>query len=198
MSDYRDIFRKPETKNWFKAAIGMKITRDCLLDIVKEATQAFYHAIRKEINRKHGILENSVCSQCHTPNVLPCETNNKCCTYRKCVFHKIHKPLNCPSNNLCNSICKEIVSHHRFRNCSNSHSFQGPTWVYTEASKWCVQSWQIARCYLSNDGYKDVNQAEDADFNGIVNVIYNCEFFQRYFKDDLTQKENICTKVIQV
>ncbi|KAH3723630.1 hypothetical protein DPMN_049424 [Dreissena polymorpha] len=50
MSDYRDIFRKPETLNWFKAAMGMNITRDCLLDIVKEATHELYRSIRKKIN----------------------------------------------------------------------------------------------------------------------------------------------------
>ncbi|KAH3723542.1 uncharacterized protein LOC127853471 [Dreissena polymorpha] len=198
MSDYRDVFRKPETQNWFKAAMGMNITRDCLLHIVKEAIHEFYHTIRKEINRKHGILENAVCSQCHTPNVLPCDTDNKCCKYRKCAFHAIYKPQNCPSNNLCNDICTEIVENHRFRNRSKPKSFQGPTWVNTDACKWCVHSWQIAKCYLSKDGYKDVNQAEDTDFNGIVNVIYNCEFFQRYFAEDLTITENVCTKARDV
>ncbi|XP_052244487.1 uncharacterized protein LOC127853755 [Dreissena polymorpha] len=198
MSDYRDIFRRPETQNWFKAAMGMNITRECLLDIVKEAMHEFYHTIRKEIKRKHGIPEIAVCSQCHTANVLPCDTDNKCCKYRKCEFHAIYKPQNCPGNNLCNNICKEIVENHRFRNRSKPKSVQGPTWVNTDACKWCVHSWQIAKCYLSKDGYKDANKAEDTDFNGIVNVIYNCEFFQRYFTDDLSQTENVCTKARDV
>ncbi|XP_052242846.1 uncharacterized protein LOC127852873 isoform X3 [Dreissena polymorpha] len=199
MSDYIDIIRKPETQNWFKAAMGMNITRDCLLDIVKEITHELYHTIRKEINRKHGIPEINVCSQCHTPNVLTCDTDNKCCHYKngRCAFHDIYKPRNC-SANLCNEICKEIVCRHRFRNRSKPKSFQGPTWVNTDASKWCAEPWQIAKCYLSKDGYKDVNKEEEADFNGIVNIMYNCEFFQMYFKDDLTQKENVCIKARDV
>ncbi|KAH3724787.1 hypothetical protein DPMN_050612 [Dreissena polymorpha] len=114
MSDYRDIFRKPETHNWFMAGHGFEHIRNFLLDIIKEATHEFYHSIRTEINRKQGFPENVVCSQCHTPNVLPCDADNKCCKYTKCSFHDIHKPHNCPSNNLCNEICKEIVDHHRF------------------------------------------------------------------------------------
>ncbi|KAH3737365.1 hypothetical protein DPMN_043948 [Dreissena polymorpha] len=51
---------------------------------------------------------------------------------------------------------------------------------------------------LSKDGYKDVNKVEDADFNGIVNVLINCELFKMFFKDDLTQKENVCTKARDV
>ncbi|KAH3813655.1 hypothetical protein DPMN_142120 [Dreissena polymorpha] len=51
---------------------------------------------------------------------------------------------------------------------------------------------------MSKDGYQDVNQAEGTDFNGIFNVIYNCEYFQTYFKDDLTQLENVCTKARDV
>ncbi|XP_052241974.1 uncharacterized protein LOC127852175 isoform X4 [Dreissena polymorpha] len=199
MSDYIDIIRKPETQNWFKAAMGMNITRDCLLDIVKEITHELYNTIRKEINRKHGVPEIDVCSQCYTPNVLTCDTDNKCCHYKngRCAFHDIYKPRNC-SANLCNEICKEIVCRHRFRNRSKPKSFQGPTWVNTDASKWCAEPWQIAKCYLSKDGYKDVNKEEEADFNGIVNIMYNCEFFQMYFKDDLTQKENVCIKAKHV
>ncbi|KAH3708037.1 uncharacterized protein LOC127858425 isoform X2 [Dreissena polymorpha] len=197
MSDYKDIIRNPEILNWFKAAMGMNITRDCLLDIVKEISSACYDYIRREIKQQHGVLESDVCNQCHTPNVLPCDPTNICCkTYRgKCAFHEIHKPRNCP-NNLCDEICKHIllVKQHRFRSQQNPHSFKGPTWINTDASKWCSEPWQISKCFISKDGYKDANQAESTDFNGIVNVMYNCEYFQTYFKDDLTQQENVCTK----
>ncbi|XP_052217675.1 uncharacterized protein LOC127835339 isoform X2 [Dreissena polymorpha] len=116
----------------------------------------------------------------------------------KCEFHVIHKPQNCPKNNLCNAICKQLVKQHRFRSQQNPHSCKGPTWINTDASKWCSEPWQISKCFMSKDGYQDVNQAEGTDFNGIVNVIYNCEYFQTYFKDDLTQLENVCTKARDV
>jgi hypothetical protein len=195
MSDYKDMIRKPETLNWFKAAMGMNITRDCLLDIVKEITLGCYEHIRCEIKQQKGVLESVVCNQCNTPNVLPCDTDNKCCNYRNCTFHGINKPRYCP-NNLCNAMCEQIVKQHRFRNQQKPRSFQGPTWISTDATKWCTEHWQIAKCFLSKDGYKDVNQADDTDFNGLVNIIYNCEYFQTYFKDDLKQKENVCTKVL--
>ncbi|XP_052251310.1 uncharacterized protein LOC127858315 isoform X8 [Dreissena polymorpha] len=200
MSDYKDIIRNPETLNWFKAALGMNITRDCLLDIVKEISQACYDNIRREIKQRHGVLESDICNQCHTSNVLPCGSTNMCCKRKrgKCEFHDIHKPRNCLNNNLCNEICKQIVIQHRFRSQQNPNSFKGPTWINTDASKWCSEPWQISKCFISKDGYKDANQAENTDFNGIVNVIYNCEYFQTYFKDDLTQQENVCTKARDV
>ncbi|XP_052251519.1 uncharacterized protein LOC127858418 isoform X2 [Dreissena polymorpha] len=199
MSDYKDIIRNPETLYWFKAAMGVKISRDCLLEIVKEISRECYDNIRREIKQYHGVLESDVCNQCHTPNVLPCDPTNICCKrYRgKCAFHEIYKQRNCP-NNLCDEICKQIVKQHRFRSQQNPHSFKGPTWINTDASKWCSEPWQISKCFISKDGYKDANQAESTDFNGIVNVMYNCEYFQTYFKDDLTQQENVCTKARDV
>ncbi|KAH3707743.1 hypothetical protein DPMN_067155 [Dreissena polymorpha] len=141
MSDYKDIIRNPETLNWFKAALGMNITRDCLLDIVKEISQACYDNIRREIKQRYGVLESDICNQCHTPNVLPCDPTNICCKRKrgKCEFHDIHKPRNCLNNNLCNEICKQIVIQHRFRSQQNPNSFKGPTWINTDASKWCSE-----------------------------------------------------------
>ncbi|KAH3813596.1 hypothetical protein DPMN_142119 [Dreissena polymorpha] len=79
MSDYKEIIRNPETLNWFKAAMGMNITRDCLLDIVREISQVCYDSIRREIKQQHGVIESVVCNQCHTPNVVPCDPTNICC-----------------------------------------------------------------------------------------------------------------------
>ncbi|XP_052234887.1 uncharacterized protein LOC127847196 isoform X2 [Dreissena polymorpha] len=199
MSDYKEIIRQPETMNWFKAAMGIKITRDCLLEFVKEINQACYDDIRKEIKHQHGVPESIVCNQCVTPNVLPCDPANICCRRKrgKCAFHEIHMPRNCP-NKLCNEICKQIVIQHRFRWKQNSLSFQGPTWINTDASKWCSEPWHIFKCFVSKDGYKDANQAECTDFNGIMNIIYNCEYFKTYLQDDLTKQENVCTKARDV
>ncbi|XP_052237708.1 nucleolar protein 58-like [Dreissena polymorpha] len=92
MSDYKDIIRKPETLNWFKAAMGMNITRHCLLDIVKDATQELYDTIRKEINRKYGILEHVVCSQCHTSNDDLTQKENVCTKARDVGREVRHAP----------------------------------------------------------------------------------------------------------
>ncbi|KAH3724064.1 hypothetical protein DPMN_049866 [Dreissena polymorpha] len=107
MSDYKDIIRNPKTLNWFKAAMGMNITRCGLLDIVKEISQAFYDNIRTEIELQHGVAKSVVCNRCQTPNVLPCDHSNKTCNKqcRKCAFHDVHMPLNCRNYNLCNNIC---------------------------------------------------------------------------------------------
>ncbi|XP_052269146.1 uncharacterized protein LOC127870744 isoform X2 [Dreissena polymorpha] len=189
MADYKDIIRKPETVNWFKAAMGLNITSDCLLVIVKGIAQIYYDNIRQEIKQQNGIPENVVCNQCNTPNVVLCDPQNKCCNRGRCTFHEIHKPRNCPINNLCHEIRQQIAKQHRFCN---------PTWINTDASKWCTDPWHIAKCFLPKDGYKDVNQAEDTDFNGLVNVIYNCEYYESYFNNDLTDKENVCTKAREV
>ncbi|XP_052269148.1 uncharacterized protein LOC127870745 isoform X2 [Dreissena polymorpha] len=189
MADYKDILRKPETQNWLKVAICLNSTRDCLLVIAKGIALAYYDDIRKAIKQNNGIPENAVCSQCNTPNVVAFAPKNKCCNRGKCHFHDIHKPRNCPINNLCHEIRRHILKQHRFSK---------PTWINTDASKWCTDPWHIAKCYLPKDGYSDVNQAEDTDFNGIVNVIYNCIFYQTYFNDDLTHKKNVCTKARDV
>ncbi|KAH3770857.1 hypothetical protein DPMN_172154 [Dreissena polymorpha] len=94
---------------------------------------------------------------------------------------------------LCSEIGNQIWYHHRFKQAP----VKGPSWRNTNITKWCTDSWELAKCYMPPTGYKDKASAGETDFNGIIGAIYNCTWMQKYFTDDLSQQNtNICTKVI--
>ena len=98
-----------------------------------------------------------------------------------------------PSNmcGLCSEIGNKIWDNHRFKKAK----LKGPSWSNTDSTKWCIDSWELAKCYMPPTGYKDKPDADSTDFNGIIGAIYNCTWMQCYFTNDLSKDSNICAKV---
>ncbi|XP_052259589.1 uncharacterized protein LOC127863952 [Dreissena polymorpha] len=97
-----------------------------------------------------------------------------------------------PSNmcGLCSEIGNQIWDNHRFKKAK----LKGPSWSNTDSTKWCIDSWELAKCYMPPTGYKDKPDADSTDFNGIIGAIYNCTWMQCYFTNDLSKDSNICAK----
>ncbi|KAH3748152.1 uncharacterized protein LOC127848376 isoform X1 [Dreissena polymorpha] len=91
---------------------------------------------------------------------------------------------------LCSEIGIRIWDNHRFKKAS----LKGPSWSNTDSTKWCVDPWELAKCYMPPTGYRDKPNAESTDFNGIIGAIYNCTWMQCYFADDLNKDSNICAE----
>ncbi|XP_052217910.1 uncharacterized protein LOC127835509 [Dreissena polymorpha] len=189
MANFQDVFTSTEYRNWMKCHFAQSLAKDVLTDVVEAEIESFriqiLHHAQVTTLQPHG----TVCNKCMTPNVIKCPTKTVCTTkHRGCKFHNSVALSNrrCPTNGMCDSLCKAIIDNHRFK---------GPSWKNTDATQWCTIAWSIAKCYMPPDGYENVNTAHDTDFNGIVNIIINCIKFQKYFKDDLSKSANICTKV---
>lgn len=160
MADYREIFRTEETQNWFKCSLALHITREGILEFVEY-----------EINRFHqyilSILPSRLaCNTCTTQSVVPCPAKGVCKIGRggKCLnFHRV-LPTGCPKN-----VCDRI-----FREIELAHKHQGPSWKNTDASRWCSNHWEIAKCFCPPDGYSHISNSKETDFNGLISVMQNC------------------------
>ncbi|KAH3800572.1 hypothetical protein DPMN_154206 [Dreissena polymorpha] len=91
---------------------------------------------------------------------------------------------------VCSKICHLIWDSHRFKDVN----LKGPSWNNTDSTQWCTSSWELAKCYMPSTGYKDKPSADNTDFNGIINALYNCIWMQNFFADDLRLDNNICTE----
>ncbi|XP_052235753.1 uncharacterized protein LOC127847710 isoform X4 [Dreissena polymorpha] len=91
---------------------------------------------------------------------------------------------------LCSEICIRLWENHRFK----KSKLKGPSWSNTDTTKWCTESWELAKCYMPPTGYRDKPNANSTDFNGIIGAIYNCTWMQCYFTDDLSKDSNICAE----
>ncbi|XP_052762376.1 uncharacterized protein LOC128205022 [Mya arenaria] len=139
-----------------------------------------------------------ICNSCRTVEIVQCNPRNKVCDSGRCKFHmdqntKILIPTRPCPNNICDTLRDVIEQKHRFGK---------PSWKNTDARKWCVNAWDIAKCFMPPDGYADVDNEDDTDLNGIISVYINCKEFEKYFTADLslqpTHQHNLCTKVRDV
>lgn len=82
-----------------------------------------------------------------------------------------------------------------FTDCiEQEHRFHGPSWKNTDASGWCVDSWQIAKCFMPPDGYLNVHIPQETDFNGLISIILNCKRFDKHLPC-LQSQTNVFEKV---
>lgn len=173
----------PNTKNWLKCALAVKAVRTGILSFVTREIDVFHKDILKKVPN------GELCNSCTIQQIVPCPTRNVCGSQfgkNKCPFHKTIPSAICHKN-VCDKFRIAIEEEHRYRS---------PTWKNTDASKWCTNSWQLAKCFMPKDGYEDICSADQTDFNGFMNVLLNCKRFEALFDSDLSSKTGVCHKVI--
>ncbi|XP_053382077.1 uncharacterized protein LOC123540064 isoform X2 [Mercenaria mercenaria] len=173
-------------KNWIKAGLGVLFTKEGIEPFVHDEIEQFQQKCLSDICNNNGLPAGTTCSICCTENVVICPTNRICNARRgKCNFHRNsatqYLPSGCP-----NKIC------HNFKNeIQRAHRYFGPSYKNTDATQWCSNSWEVAKCFMPPDGYTDAMNAADTDFNGITSVVLNYKAFQTKIHDDLSKQNNI-------
>ncbi|KAH3788274.1 hypothetical protein DPMN_166409 [Dreissena polymorpha] len=182
MASYTHVFADEETKNWFKAFIALQITKEGLTEFVDKETQKIHSIVGKG------------CGNCFIENLLKCPTRDICSNQHNCNFHNAPGKQNrtCPVN-VCDQIRINIILQHRFSR---------PSWKNTDATKWNTHVWEIAKCFLHPDGYLQVTSVQNTDFNGMINIILNCIYFDTSFSFNISPKHPqlpcILTKARQI
>lgn len=176
-----------EVENWLKCALAVKETRSGIICFVREEIEKLKNDILRQVCKSIGLANSTYCGKCETYNLFKCPIKGICDKSGKnCSFHEIgHTPQPCP-NKLCDGFVTQLMKLYRNGKCH---------WQNTDAKLWYTDSWQLAKCFMPESGYKDANSAENTDFNGIVYVILNCKHFDKLFSCDLTAKHNLCEKV---
>ncbi|XP_052760852.1 uncharacterized protein LOC128203465 isoform X2 [Mya arenaria] len=187
MSSYRELLENKESQNWIKAALALKITREGLVGFVQDVLTCVHQAINNNLTAAMGLPVGTHCKKCFTENLLKCPTRGICST-TNCRFHHMYRYRPCP-NNICERVRDEIIRYHRF---------SGPSWKNTNAEQWCTSPWEMGKCFLPPDGYKTVSSIQDSDFNGVINVMINCEAFQNNFSFSISTQTNLLTEIRQI
>ncbi|KAH3710733.1 hypothetical protein DPMN_070226 [Dreissena polymorpha] len=145
-----------ETNNWFKACIGLNVTKEGLTNF-----------LCAELQKVHTVVGRS-CGNCPIGNLIQCPTNPYCNKRKRnyCPFHKSQKPQPCP---ICDNVKHNIMLQHRYG---------GPSWRNTRAEKWALNYWEIGKCYLPPDGYSSISSVQESDCNGVISIMLNCLHFQ--------------------
>ena len=76
---------------------------------------------------------------------------------------------NCPTG-VCEDIYDAIKEDHRFNK---------PTWDNADTSRWCFNSWEMAKCFMpKSNEMKDVKSIYETDLAGIANLVIHSRFVQ--------------------
>ncbi|XP_060566622.1 uncharacterized protein LOC132725500 [Ruditapes philippinarum] len=186
MASYSPKLSDKKYNNWVKAQLAALFTKEGLEPFVCHEVQEFQLKCLDDICYNNGLISGTLCSNCCTENVIKCPTNRICNVGRgKCSYHRNaatrYNPAGCP-NKICHNFTTEI---------QNAHRYAGPSYKNTDATQWCSNFWEVAKCFMPPDGFKDKASATETDFNGIISVILNYKDFQMKIHENLNNKTNM-------
>ena len=161
---HRHRLRDPEYKNWVLAGLGLLYIKEGLEEYLDTEIKSFHTQLLTKIALSLGISASAVnCSiQTFIKNPI------KSIPVYDCSAHSTKKYTDCPGecpNRICNTILNEIVKACRFGRLNG--------WKNSIANKWTSDPWEIAKCFLSTDGYINCHSAKDTDCSGLLSIIIN-------------------------
>ncbi|XP_052770115.1 uncharacterized protein LOC128209898 [Mya arenaria] len=186
MSSCEDIIKENDNKNWLKGSIALIITKEGLQDLVDGDCRSIQQGIHASVLQARNLSPGTTCCKCLTENLFQCPTRGLCSHFRNCKLHdtpvKMYRP--CPSH-ICDDFRNEICL---------LKIFGEPSWKNSHADRWCSNHWEIAKCFMPPDGYKDVSSFVETDFNGIISILINCKAFQQRLSFKVDTVPNILTQ----
>jgi hypothetical protein len=79
------------------------------------------------------------------------------------------------------------------------HMHGRPSWLNTDAKKWCESHWEIAKCFIDGGGYADKKNASETDCKGLLSIVTNNMFVQKSVDtpiDKIEPKADVFSKVL--
>jgi len=163
-------------RNWDRAIEAIDIARTGLETFTLDVVETFRLHILNTIIREHGLQPGTTCSQCNTHNVLPCGQRKEICsTDAVCRFHSTQATKY--------KQCQQNVCHRMYEKIRNHHISNRPSLGHTDATKWCTDGWEIAKCYFKfgNNQTGDSDTTSATEMTGLLKLIKNCKFFGSSF-----------------
>ncbi|XP_052759930.1 uncharacterized protein LOC128246891 [Mya arenaria] len=184
---YKELLKHKESQNWFKASVALRIAQRGLQVFIDNGLRDVQKKIFSIAKSMGCLSPDTNCTNCTTENLILCPTRGICTSLKRCKFHNTPRKClrNCPQQ-LCHLVRDGIIRYHRF---------SGPSWKNTKAEGWHADHWEIGKCYLPPDGYKDVSSSIESDFNALINVLINCTEFETKLSIDFTSSSNLLTKI---
>ena len=153
----------PLYKNWLLTVLGLKY--------VKEGIEDF---LEHEVKVCHTKLINDVCSNLGVSSI-DCSAQNyypfplKSLPLGKCSIHPSNRPASCLNT------CPNFISCRLYKNIAQLHRFGHTSCSYknTNACKWTSTPWELAKCFLTMDGYIACIGPQDTDCTGLLSIIIN-------------------------
>ena len=163
--------------NWVYAAKGLECLKFGLENYVDTQIEQQHKDLLKTVANILGYSRIDCSMQ--TIIALPIRSNFIPQSYR-CDIHGTSDEKECIKekcpNAVCNKLCVELKKMHRQNK---------PIWSNTHPSKWTSDYWEIAKCFLSSDGYKDKHSVKDVDCSGLLSILINMSPIAQHINVDV-------------
>ncbi|XP_053391797.1 uncharacterized protein LOC128554552 [Mercenaria mercenaria] len=172
--------------NWIKTGLALLYTKEGIQnDVVQEIT-TFHQQTYNDIINNNGLPAGTKCTSCTTKSIVICNPSNRLCKKIGSKCQTKHMP--CP-NSVCDDFRDRIVRAHRFSD---------PSFKNSDAQKWCVDFFEVMKCFMPPDGYDSKSTTEEVDFNGIISVVITFKNFQNKTAEKLHDKNNKFLKAREI
>ncbi|XP_045181433.2 uncharacterized protein LOC123540454 isoform X2 [Mercenaria mercenaria] len=165
--------KRSDYKSWVKGSLGFQYLKYGLVGFCEEIVTKQYEEILNDIKQNKKLLK-LVCGQCSIDTLRPDHVQNMS---KHCPLGQIQCNCQSPSgkvscrNKLCGAIYDKIITLH-------ASIPPSPNWQNTNLRDWCTNPWEIAKCFISQDGYAQTKTAFDTDCTGILSIFMNATFLR--------------------
>ena len=178
---HKTNLKNPKYRTWVKTGLGLKYLKEGLeqftVDVMDDQHQAILMTVRKASKLMH-----SHCNQCQVntlmPNHVRTKTNHCPLGVNDCNCRQPRGKQTCP-NDICGAIYEQIIQLH-------GSTPPAPYWRNTNATLWCSDPWEIAKCFINAPGYANTTSAHGTDCAGLLQIIVNNLGFHSHLKCDIT------------
>ncbi|XP_045192113.2 uncharacterized protein LOC123548695 [Mercenaria mercenaria] len=179
--DHQSELEKKKYRNWVRGGLAYKYLKEGIEGFADEVVQQEHTRILTVVSHTPGFT----CNQCCLRNLRPlhkCEkepvTGRNKCPWSQSNCNCVHpKKQACPYK-VCDMIMEDILKGH-------GSTPPTPNWKNTEIQKWCIDPWEVAKCFINAPGYSDKTKAADIDTPGLIHIFINNINLQAHFSDNI-------------
>ena len=171
--------------NWFYAAKGLECLKLGLENYVQSQIEQQYTTLIQTVTNSFGYSPIVLDCSAQTLIVLPIKYNFRPPAYH-CDIHNTRDEKVCITEKCPNAVCSKLLIGIR-----KLHTQMKPIWSNTDPSKWTCDSWEIAKCFLSSDGYKDTKSVKDVDCSGLLSILINMSPVAKHLNIDVLFEVNL-------
>ena len=181
----------PLYRNWLLGVLGLKY--------LKQGLEEF---VTSEVASCHASILNCVAVSLASVTPIDCSTQ----TYFQIPTKGAPIPptrYTCDIHNTsdlstCGGQCPNAICFVFIRELKKCHRFVRQIWNNTNPCLWTLDSWEVAKCFLTVGGYDKTHSAVDTDCTGLLSICINMKSIGdalRISHSDFISQNDAFTKV---
>lgn len=174
-------------KNWLLAGLGLKYFKEGIHELVKTEIELYHKELMDHMSTR--LSRTGIILDTSTQTYLPFPGNKQPPMSYVCNI------VLCSQCGVCTSLCPNALCRDIMKYMKLTHLRKRPIWGNTDPGLWSMNPMEVAKCFLSTDGYINAGSVEDIDCAGLLSIVINMEPIRTHLKlcyNDFEAFEKVC------